>query len=62
MLSPKEEAINIVNEFLQVYDGRVIIAKKAALIAVNNILKAAFYADDKIYNYYLDVQQEIEKI
>jgi hypothetical protein len=60
MLTPKEEAIKLVNEFLQVYDGRVIIAKKAALIAVNNILKVAFYANDRIYNYYLEVKQEIE--
>jgi hypothetical protein len=60
MLTPKEEAVNLVNEFLQVYDGRVIIAKKATLIAVNNILKVAFYANDRIYNYYLEVKQEIE--
>ena len=62
MLTPKEEAIKLVNEFLQVYDGRVIIAKKATLIAVNNILKVAFYANDRIYNYYLEVKKEIESL
>ena len=60
MKTPKEEAIGIVNEFLQVYDGRVKIAKKCGIIAVNYILKVAFYADDKIYNYYLEVKEEIE--
>lgn len=62
MLTPKEEAIKLVNEFLQVYDGRVAIAKKATLIAVNNILKVAFYSNDRIYNYYLDVKKEIEEL
>jgi hypothetical protein len=37
-------------------------AKECALIAVNEILKVAFYADDKIYNHYLEVKQEIEKL
>jgi hypothetical protein len=36
--------------------------KECALIAVNEILKVAFYADDKIYNHYLEVKQEIEKL
>jgi hypothetical protein len=36
--------------------------KECALIAVYEILKVAFYADDKIYNYYLEVKQEIEKL
>lgn len=37
-------------------------AKECAIIAVDEILKAAFYASDEIYTYYLEVKQEIEKL
>jgi hypothetical protein len=57
MKTPKEEAIGIVNEFLQVYDGRVIIAKKASLIAVNLLLDEIFFEDE---TYWHEVKKEIE--
>lgn len=59
------------NRFEQNWHGNVLAGerkvrkestKQCALIAVNEILKVAFYADDKIYNYYLKVKQEIEKL
>lgn len=40
----------------------LIAAKLCALIAVHEILKVAFYADDSIYNHFLEVKQEIEKL
>ena len=39
-----------------------LIAKQCALIAVDEILKVAFYATDEMYNYYLEVKQEIEQL
>ena len=57
MKTPKEEAIGIVNEFLQVYDGRVIIAKKASLIAVNLLLDEIFFEYE---TYWHEVKKEIE--
>lgn len=38
------------------------IMKECALITVNEILKVAFYADDKIYNHYLELKEQIEKL
>lgn len=38
------------------------MSKKSALIAIDEILKVAFYSTDEIYNYYLEVKQEIERI
>lgn len=38
------------------------IDKQCALIAVDEILRVAFFATDEIYNYYLEVKQEIEKL
>ena len=37
-------------------------AKECALIAVDKILKVAFFAHDDIYNHYLEVKIELEKI
>jgi len=34
----KEKALELVNKYLQIYDGRVVEAKKCALIAVDEIL------------------------
>lgn len=37
-------------------------AIKCALIAVDETLKVAFYSKDEIYNFYIEVKQEIEKL
>lgn len=37
-------------------------AKQCALIAVDEILKVAFYSTDEIYNFYIEVKQEIERL
>jgi hypothetical protein len=52
MLSPKEKAAELIQ----------IFGKELALIAVNEIIKVAFFASDEIYNHYLEVKQEIQKI
>jgi hypothetical protein len=35
-------------------------AKRCALIAVDEVLKAAFYAKDEVYNFYIEVKIELE--
>jgi hypothetical protein len=42
-----------------VFDNQL---KQCALIAVDEILKVAFYSTDEIYNFYIEVKQEIEKL
>ncbi len=59
---PQEKAKELVNKYLQVYDGRLPIAKQCALIAVDEIIK-----DKKIFNqisveYWQDVAQQIKKL
>jgi hypothetical protein len=38
------------------------IAKQCALVTVDKTLRAAFYAKDDIYDYYMEIKQEIEKL
>lgn len=59
-MEAKEKSKELINKFLQVYDGRVLIAKKCALICVDEILNSHI---DSVYEaYYLDVKKEIENI
>ena len=37
-MTPKEKAIELVNKYLRIYDGRVIQGKQCALIAVDEII------------------------
>jgi len=37
-------------------------AKKIALVGFNEVLRCAYFATDEIYNYYLEVKIEIEKL
>jgi hypothetical protein len=63
-MTPKEKAEELVNKFTDVEDGEMYIgkAKKCALIAVDEILKVAFYAPNEIYEHYIQVKNEIEKL
>jgi hypothetical protein len=36
------------------------IAKQCALVTVDETLRAAFYAKEDVYDYYMEVKQEIE--
>lgn len=69
-LTPKEKAKELVNKYLQIYDGRVIQAKQCALIAVDEILKEispldyhplGSYINSKL-EYYQEVKKEIKKL
>ncbi len=62
MNSAKEKAIELVNKYLQIYDGRVIEAKKCALIAVDEILNLCWNGNLKAKEYWQEVKQEIEKL
>lgn len=67
-MTPKEKAEELVDTFrmnVLDYEGCSINthkAKQCALIAVHEILRVAFYADDSIYNHFLEVKQEIDKL
>jgi len=65
-MTPKEKAIDLVNKYLQVYDGRVPFAKHCALIAVDEILQMGIMAQSGEWNmakeYWQQVKQEIEKL
>jgi len=63
MITPKEKAVELVNKYLQVYDGRVPQAKKCALICIDEILE--FGNQQGIREpmmYWNSVKQEINKL
>jgi len=67
-MTPKEKAKELVKKYLQIYDGRVLQAKKCALIAVDEIIRANPHSNPfntNIYStmdYWQEVKQEIEKL
>ena len=61
-MEAKEKSKELINKFLQVYDGRVLIAKKCALICVDEILDAVTTIADKKFDFYTEVKQEIDKL
>ena len=75
ILTPKEEAEKIVNKFIDAIPANqevdinefmkvdVICAIECALIAVDMILDIkSVYKDEKLYNDWHEIQQELEKI
>lgn len=62
-IPPIEEASElIVNYQLQCKSLDYQQAKQCSLIAVNEILRVAFYANDELFNYYMEVKFELEKL
>ena len=71
-MAPKEKAKELINKFLQVYDGRVPIAKQCALIAVEEIMSfmknddeesdTVYWANHPTLTYWIQVKQEIQKL
>jgi hypothetical protein len=65
-MKPKEKAVDLVNKYLQIYDGKVNISKQCALIAVDEILYIdnikPYILHKEIIKYYIEVKQEIEKL
>lgn len=62
-MTPKEKAKELVNKYLQVYDGRVPQAKRCTLILVDEILKFGNELDIREpMMYWNSVKQEINKL
>ena len=65
-MTPKEKAIELVNKFLQIYEGRVPQAKQCALICVDEILESHYKVlvgvMPKVSDYWQEVKQEINKL
>ncbi|WP_395652653.1 hypothetical protein [Brevundimonas sp.] len=57
-MTPRDKAIELVNKYLQIYDGRVIEAKQCALIAVDEIINKAICKYSEAV-YWQEVKQEI---
>jgi hypothetical protein len=62
-MEPKEKAIQLVNKYLRVYDGRVEQAKRAALICVDEVLIAdMFMMTEEQDLFWSLVRSEIKKL
>jgi hypothetical protein len=61
MKPAKEKAKELVKVYLDL-DMNIEFAKLFALIAIQEVLRCALFATDEIYNYYLEVKIEIEKL
>jgi hypothetical protein len=67
-MEAKEKAKELVNKYLQIYDGRVVEGKKCALIAVDYIITSNPHSNPfntDVYstiNYWQKVKNEIEKL
>jgi hypothetical protein len=66
-MTTREKAINLVNKYLQIYDGRVPQAKRCALIAIDEIVEHINELDDSEWysamkQHIHDVKKEIEKL
>jgi len=61
-MTPKEKAKELVNKFLQIYDGRVPQAKQCTLICVDEMLEELGEELKLAYNYWQEVKQEINKL
>lgn len=64
---PKEKAKELVNKYLQIYDGRVPQAKQCALIAVDEIIKELTEEISPSvhgfrHEYWQEVKQEIQNL
>jgi hypothetical protein len=65
-MKPKEKAIELVNKYLQVYDGKVKEAKQCALIAIDEMLdfRNRLYINEGslAHQYLVEIKKEIIKI
>ncbi len=63
-MTAKEEAKELYDKFLylNLHTMNRNEAKQCALITVDRILKVAFYNTDNLYEHYMQVKQEIEKL
>ena len=68
-MTPKDKAMELVNKYLQIYDGRVIQGKQCALIAVDEIINISLPSSeyggvitDNTIEYWQEVKNEINKL
>tara|TARA_B110000285_G_scaffold36632_1_gene39620 strand:+ start:399 stop:596 length:198 start_codon:yes stop_codon:yes gene_type:complete len=65
-MTAKEKAKELVNKFLQIYDGRVPQAKQCTLICVDEILESHYKVlvgvMPKVSDYWQEVKEEINKL
>lgn len=62
-MEPKEKAIELVNKYLQIYDGKVEIAKQCAIIAVDELIELSYSSIlISTIRYFKEVKQEIENL
>ena len=69
-MTPKEKAIELIDKFQELNRSKISdysrieypTAKQCALIAVDEVLRAAFYAKDDVYDYYMEVKLEIDEL
>jgi hypothetical protein len=62
MKPANEKAKEIVREYWDLGGMDIEQAKKIALVGFNELLRFDIFANDEIYNYYLEVKIEIEKL
>jgi hypothetical protein len=62
MKPAKEKAKELVREYWDLGGMDIEQAKEFALVGFNELLRCAIFATDEIYNYYLEVKIEIEKL
>jgi hypothetical protein len=69
-MKASDKAKELVNKYLQLHDGRVIIAKQCALICVDEIINSgctlpsqtAYGDNEESVKYWQEVRTEIEKL
>ena len=65
-MTPKEKAIDLFDRYYELVSYPTpnwrSITKQCAIIAVDEVLRAAFYAKDDVYDYYMEVKLEIDKL
>ena len=61
-MTPEEKAKELVDKFTVVGLQQRNEGIQCAIICVAEMLKVAYFGDDKNYFYLLDVRQEIEKL
>jgi hypothetical protein len=54
-MTPKEKKQQLQERF-----ENALTVKDCQMIAIDEILKVAFFLDDEVYNHFLEVKQEIE--
>ena len=60
-MTPQEKAQELVDKFT--FEIGNFNAKQSASIAVNEMLKVAYFiSDNEIYNFLLEVKEELEKL